>query len=45
MRRPVRDANLYICGDACSTGQVWVYGALTPTELTLEDHSGLPRPT
>ncbi|MEV7395082.1 FAD-dependent oxidoreductase [Streptomyces sp. NPDC091215] len=44
MRRPLRDANLYVCGDAWSTGQGWVYGALTQAELMLEEHFGLPRP-
>ncbi|MEU6071169.1 MULTISPECIES: FAD-dependent oxidoreductase [Streptomyces] len=44
MRRPLRDANLYVCGDSWSTGQGWVYGALTQAELVLEEHFGLPRP-
>ncbi|MFB7712741.1 hypothetical protein [Streptomyces sp. NPDC056105] len=45
MRRPRHDANLYVCGDAYSTGQGGVYGALTQAELMLEEHFGLPRPT
>ncbi|MER5599642.1 FAD-dependent oxidoreductase [Streptomyces sp. NPDC002265] len=45
MRRPRPDANLYVCGSAWSTGQGWVYGALTQAELMLEEHFGLPRPT
>ncbi|WP_179332594.1 flavin monoamine oxidase family protein [Streptomyces sp. Tue6028] len=45
MRHPLPDANLYVCGDAWSTGQGWVYGALTQAELMLEEHFGLPRPT
>ncbi|WP_406108730.1 FAD-dependent oxidoreductase [Streptomyces sp. NBC_01003] len=45
MRRPLHDANLYVCGDAYSTGQGWVCGALTQAELMLEEHFGLPRPT
>lgn len=45
MRHPLRDANLYVCGSAWSTGQGWVYGALTQAELMLEEHFGLPRPT
>ncbi|GIH21611.1 flavin monoamine oxidase family protein [Rugosimonospora africana] len=44
MRHPVSDANLYICGSAWSTGQGWVYGALTQAELMLEQQFGLPRP-
>ncbi|GAA1369315.1 flavin monoamine oxidase family protein [Catellatospora chokoriensis] len=45
MRHPIADANLYVCGSAWSTGQGWVYGALTQAELMLEEHFGLPRPT
>ena len=44
MRKPFRDANLYVCGSAWSTGQGWVYGALTQAELMLEEHFGLSRP-
>ena len=44
MRHPFPDANLYICGSAWSTGQGWVYGALSQAELMLEEHFGLPRP-
>ena len=44
MRNPLPDANLYVCGSAWSTGQGWVYGALTQAELMLEEHFGLPRP-
>lgn len=45
MRHPIPDANLYVCGSAWSTGQGWVYGALTQAELMLEEHFGLARPT
>jgi monoamine oxidase len=45
MRHPIHDTNLYICGSAWSTGQGWVYGALTQAELMLEEQFGLPRPT
>ncbi|WP_406404708.1 FAD-dependent oxidoreductase [Streptomyces sp. NBC_00879] len=45
MRHPLPDANLYVCGSAWSTGQGWVYGALTQAELMLEEHFGLARPT
>lgn len=45
MRRPFRDANLYVCGEAWSTGQGWVYGALATAELMLQEHFGLPRPS
>ncbi|NBM17845.1 FAD-dependent oxidoreductase [Streptomyces sp. GC420] len=45
MRRPLPDASLHVCGSAWSTGQGWVYGALSQAELMLEEHFGLPRPT
>ncbi|MFE9635846.1 flavin monoamine oxidase family protein [Streptomyces sp. NPDC006463] len=45
MRHPLPDANLYVCGSAWSTGQGWVYGALTQAELMLEEHFRLARPT
>jgi monoamine oxidase len=44
MRHPVPGTNLYVCGSAWSTGQGWVYGALTQAELMLEERFGLPRP-
>jgi lysine 2-monooxygenase len=44
IRHPLPDANLYICGEAWSTNQGWVEGALNTAEHVLEDHFGLPRP-
>ena len=44
IRKPVADANLYVCGEAWSTSQGWVEGALNTSERVLQDHLGLPRP-
>ena len=44
IRRPVAGANLYLCGEAWSTAQGWILGALNTAERLLEDHFGLPRP-
>jgi monoamine oxidase len=44
IRRPVPDASVYICGEAWSTHQAWVEGALSTTERVLRDHLGLPAP-
>ncbi len=41
MLRPVRDANLFICGEAWSRLQGWVEGALASTDALLEAHFGL----
>lgn len=39
------DQRLYIVGDTYSGAQGWVEGALTATEVTLETHLGLSRPS
>jgi len=44
MRRPIPDANLSICGEAWSTGQGWIVGALNTAERMLEERFGLRRP-
>jgi monoamine oxidase len=44
IRKPLADANLYVCGEAWSTSQGWVEGALNSSERVLQDHLGLPRP-
>jgi lysine 2-monooxygenase len=44
IRKPLADANLYVCGEAWSTSQGWVEGALNTSERVLQDHLGLPRP-
>jgi monoamine oxidase len=44
IRRPLADANVYVCGEAWCGQQGWVEGALQTTERVLEDHLQLPRP-
>lgn len=44
MRRPIADANLYVCGEAYSATQGWVEGALQSAERVLRDHLGLKAP-
>jgi len=44
MRKPVRDQDIYIVGEAYSYGQGWVEGALDTAESALEDFFGLERP-
>jgi monoamine oxidase len=44
MRQPLADANLYVCGEAWSTDQGWVRGALHTAERLLQDKFRLPRP-
>ena len=43
IRRPVDGLNLYTCGEAYSTLQGWVEGAVNTAERTLQDHFGMPR--
>jgi monoamine oxidase len=38
------DRRVYIVGDSYSGAQGWVEGALTTTEVTLQEHLGLARP-
>ena len=44
IRKPVEDCNIYICGEAFSSHQGWVEGALNSAEMVLEQYFGLPRP-
>ncbi|QRN96531.1 FAD-dependent oxidoreductase [Archangium violaceum] len=44
MRRPVPDLNLYVCGEAYSSMQGWVEGALRSAELVLQNGLRLHRP-
>jgi monoamine oxidase len=44
LRRPVPDANLHVCGEAFSSNQGWVAGAVNTAERVLETHFGLRRP-
>lgn len=43
IRKPVEDANIFLCGEAYSAQQGWVEGALNTAEKTLMDHFGLPK--
>ncbi len=43
MRRPIKDANVYIVGEAYSGAQAWVEGALTTAEKVLRDAFHLDR--
>lgn len=44
MVQPLPDLPAYICGEAFSTNQTWVEGALQTAELVLQKHLGLPPP-
>lgn len=44
MRQPFPDTNLYLCGEAWSTDQGWVRGALHTAERMLQEKLGLPGP-
>lgn len=44
MRKPLKDANVYICGEAYSGNQGWVEGALTTTEKMVQEHFELEWP-
>jgi flavin-dependent amine oxidoreductase len=43
--QPVDDFPCYICGEAYSTNQTWVEGALQTAEIVLQKHLGLSKPT
>jgi hypothetical protein len=43
--QPVKDVPCYICGEAYSTNQTWVEGALQTAEIVLQKHLGLSEPT
>ncbi len=45
MRCPIPGEAVHICGEAYSNYQGWVEGALQTSELMLEEHFQLPRPT
>jgi len=45
IRKPVKDEDVFICGEAYSINQGWVEGALQTAELMLEEHFGLKRPS
>ena len=44
IRRPSRDANVFLCGEAFSAKQGWVEGAVNTAEMTLETYFGLSPP-
>jgi monoamine oxidase len=45
MTEPVKDFPCYICGEAYSTNQTWVEGALQTAEIVLQNHLGLREPS
>lgn len=44
MLQPLPDARVYVCGEAWSTDQGWVRGALRTGESVLQDKLGVPPP-
>lgn len=44
MTQPIGDFPCYICGEAYSTNQTWVEGALQTAEIVLTKHLGLAKP-
>ncbi|MCV0403977.1 MAG: FAD-dependent oxidoreductase [Chloroflexi bacterium] len=44
MRRPLPEWNVHVCGEAYSGIQGFIEGALTSTELVLQEQLGLPPP-
>ncbi len=44
MTQPKPDFPCYVCGEAWSTNQTWVEGALQTAEIMLQKHFGLPKP-
>ena len=45
IQHPISGTNLYSCGEAWSTHQGWVEGALETSDNILERDFGLPAPT
>lgn len=45
MRKPVREHDIYVVGEAYSYGQGWVEGALDTAESTLQDFFALKQPS
>jgi monoamine oxidase len=43
--QPVSDFPCYVCGEAYSTNQTWVEGALQTAEIVLQTHFGLAEPS
>jgi len=42
VRHPIKNENVYICGEAYSNDQGWAEGALETAELVLTDNLGMP---
>ncbi|XWN31161.1 MAG: FAD-dependent oxidoreductase [Devosia sp.] len=45
LRKPGAGDEIYVCGEAFSSHQAWILGALSSTERVLQDHLGLAAPT
>lgn len=45
MTQPVADFPCYVCGEAYSTNQTWVEGALQTAEIVLQERLGLAKPS
>ncbi len=45
IRKPLATANLFICGEAFSSHQGWIEGAINTAEQVLEENFALPRPS
>lgn len=45
MRRPMPDERIYVCGEAFSSHQAWILGALSSAERLLQEQLGAPYPT
>jgi monoamine oxidase len=44
IRRPIEDLNVFVCGEAYSSAQGWVEGAVNTAEMVVETYFDLPRP-
>jgi monoamine oxidase len=44
IRRPVEGLNVFVCGEAYSSAQGWVEGAVNTAEMVVEKYFDLPRP-
>jgi monoamine oxidase len=44
MTQPVKGVHCYVCGEAYSTNQTWVEGALQTSEIVLQKRLGLNDP-
>ena len=44
IRRPIENLNVFLCGEAYSSAQGWVEGAVNTAEMVVESYFDLPRP-